>query len=77
MCFVEYCPKDSLSYVTQVNHLQCLAHLCGDSVCVLLQMGEEAPLSATFQLVGGGACQIFIAPCLEDEVDGNVEDGHY
>ncbi|EFJ43875.1 hypothetical protein VOLCADRAFT_106648, partial [Volvox carteri f. nagariensis] len=37
--------------------------------------GEEAPLSATFELHGGGTCQIFIAPCLEDELQDEEKEG--
>ncbi|GLI65525.1 hypothetical protein VaNZ11_009080 [Volvox africanus] len=60
-----HAPESTISAHFKARHLQRLSHLCGNSTRVLLQVGEEAPLSAAFELRGGGTCQIFIAPCLE------------
>ncbi|GIM00549.1 hypothetical protein Vretimale_5545 [Volvox reticuliferus] len=63
-----HAPETTISTHFKARHLQRLSHLCGNSTRVLLQVGEEAPLSAAFELRGGGTCQIFIAPCLKDEL---------
>ncbi|GIL44510.1 hypothetical protein Vafri_1961 [Volvox africanus] len=64
-----HAPDSTISAHFKARHLQRLSHLCGNSTRVLLQVGEEAPLSAAFELRGGGTCQIFIAPCLEEELE--------
>ncbi|GLC50473.1 hypothetical protein PLESTB_000383100 [Pleodorina starrii] len=67
-----HAPEVPVRSTLKARHLQRLSHLCSDSAQVLLQMGDEAPLSVTFELRGGGTCQIFIAPCLEDDQDDEL-----
>lgn len=39
-----------------------------------MQMGAESPLSAVGDLVGGGSCQVFLAPLVDD---GEDEEGQH
>ncbi|KXZ56336.1 hypothetical protein GPECTOR_1g297 [Gonium pectorale] len=54
----------------KARHLRRLSGLCAESSQVLLQLGKNTPLSATFHLNGSGVCQMFIAPLEDNDDDG-------
>ena len=43
-----------------------IAALCKASSEVMLQLGEDAPLSVVCQLSGGGSVRMFLAPLIGD-----------
>lgn len=45
-----------------------IAALCKASSEVMLQLGEDAPLSVVCQLSGGGYVRMFLAPVIDDDV---------
>lgn len=47
-----------------------LAKLCKTADRLLLQMGADSPLSAVVDLCGGGSCQVFLAPLVDEEDNG-------
>ena len=49
------------------RHFQRVGRLCKAGCKVLLQMADEAPLSIVCDLVGGGSCQMFLAPLLDSD----------
>ncbi|PNH11096.1 hypothetical protein TSOC_002075 [Tetrabaena socialis] len=59
----------------KARHLLRLAALCGEASSLLLQLGLDTPLSATFKLQGGGVVQVFTAPVADDEEADREGDG--
>lgn len=49
------------------RRFQQVGRLCKAACKVLLQMANEAPLSVVCDMVGGGACQMFLAPLLDSD----------